>query len=72
MVNEEALRIFGIARFERLEDLKQIQDGLAEAFAKLRYDSGNILHLKSDGEEMPAMVVEVDRVLKEKEVSMDY
>ena len=57
LVNNEALRIFDIIRFERLENLNQIQDGLADAFTKLRFDSGNILHLKVGGEDqMPAMV----------------
>jgi two-component system nitrogen regulation sensor histidine kinase NtrY len=59
LVNDEALRIFGIVRFERLEDLKLIQDGLAEAFAKLRYDSGNILHIRTDGDDQIPVLVRV-------------
>jgi len=57
LINEEGLRIFDIVRFESLEDLDRIQDGLADEFSNLRYDSGNILNLRLGGDEqMPAMV----------------
>ena len=57
LVNEEALKIFDISGLDRLEDLDRFQVGLASEFSKLRYDSGNILHLRADaGDQMPLMV----------------
>lgn len=57
LVNEEALKIFEISSLEKLEDLDLFQEGLASEFSKLRYDSGNILHLRADAvDQIPLMV----------------
>jgi len=57
LVNYEALKIFDIITFERLEDLDLFQAGLSDKFSKLRYDSGNIIHLRHDGDnQIPVMV----------------
>ena len=57
LVNKEALKIFDINDLEKLQDLDRLQDGLADEFSNLRYDSGNILYLRLVGDEqMPVMV----------------
>ena len=57
LVNDEALKIFDIITFERLEDLDLFQAGLSDKFSKLRHDSGNIIHLRHDGDnQIPVMV----------------
>jgi len=59
LVNDEALRIFDIRRLERLEELDRVQDDLSNKLFKLRYDSGNILHLKTDGDDQIPVLVRV-------------
>jgi len=57
LVNKEALKIFDINGLKKLQDLDRLQDGLADEFSNLRYDSGNILNLSLvDDEQMPVMV----------------
>ncbi len=56
LVNDEALKIFKIGGLDRLEDLDQFQEGMANELSSLRYDSGNIFQLSTGDEEMPAMV----------------
>jgi len=57
LVNEGTLRLFDLQPFKSLEDLDSIQEGLVNEFRKLRYDSGNIIHIKVEGgDQIPVMV----------------
>jgi len=56
LINEQALNIFDIVRFERLEDLNRIQDDLANEFLMLKYDSGNVIHIKNNEANSPILV----------------
>ncbi len=70
-VNEEALRIFDLHRFSRLEELNQVQKGLADAFSELRYDSGNIIHFMVDGNDQVPVLVRVSSfALGDKELKL--
>ncbi len=70
-VNEEALRIFDLHRFSRLEELNQVQKGLADAFSELRYDSGNIIHFMVDGNDQVPVLVRVSSfTLGDKELKL--
>ncbi len=57
IVNSEALKIFRLPRLNNLTELDQIDPIFAQALVGLKYDSGNILHLKNEeGEELPLLV----------------
>lgn len=71
LVNNEALKLFDIVSFNALDELNQNQDDLADAFANLRFDSGNILYLKVGREEhLPAMVRVTAITLGEKKLKL--
>jgi len=71
LVNNEVLKIFGIHRFERLEDLNQVQEGLSIKLSKLRYDSGNIIQLMVEGNDHVPVLVRVSAFkLGEKELKL--
>jgi len=70
-VNEEALKIFDLQRFSKLEELNQVQEGLADAFSKLRHDSGNIIHFEIDGSDRVPVLVRVSSfTLGDKELKL--
>ena len=70
-VNDEALRIFDLHRFSQLEELNQVRDGLADAFSKLRYDSGNIIHFKvNSNDQVPVLVRVSSFTLGDKELKL--
>jgi nitrogen fixation/metabolism regulation signal transduction histidine kinase len=57
LVNEEALRLFGVQGLEHLQDLGHAQPGLQSSLDELRYNTGNVLHISMAGEEkMPVLV----------------
>ena len=56
IVNASALRLFGLNRLEKILELDSIERGTADAFTKLRFDAGNILHLKVEDEHTPLLV----------------
>jgi nitrogen fixation/metabolism regulation signal transduction histidine kinase len=59
LVNEEALKMIDLKEFASLEDLDQVQKGLASEFSRLRYESGNILQIKSAGQDQVPVLVKV-------------
>jgi nitrogen fixation/metabolism regulation signal transduction histidine kinase len=57
LVNEEALKILNLDRLYMLTDLDNYQEGLADELSNIRYDSGNVIHLKQDdGATIPILV----------------
>ena len=57
IVNEAALKLFGMAGLHHMDDLDQFQEGISVIFSDLRYDSGNIIHYHKDGmEETPLLI----------------
>ncbi len=48
LINEAALKIFGINQLGKLEDLDKLQEGLAGELSRLKYDSGNVIEFMSD------------------------
>jgi two-component system nitrogen regulation sensor histidine kinase NtrY len=59
LVNDQVLKIFGLKDIERLEDLDRVQEDLSQRLSGLRYDSGNILHIGSDGNDTLPVLVRV-------------
>jgi nitrogen fixation/metabolism regulation signal transduction histidine kinase len=70
LINQEAQTTLGMQYLEKLKDLDHTQPGLADALSGIRYNTGNILHLKVAGEEQIPVIVRVsafklgDRKLK--------
>lgn len=57
LINQEALSTLGMQDLEKLKDLDHTQPGLADALSGIRYNTGNILHVKAAGDEqMPVLV----------------
>jgi nitrogen fixation/metabolism regulation signal transduction histidine kinase len=56
IVNTAGLRILGTNRLEKISDLDAIEKGTAAAFRNLRFDTGNILHLKADDDQIQVLV----------------
>jgi nitrogen fixation/metabolism regulation signal transduction histidine kinase len=57
IVNSEALKIFRIPRLNQLTELDQVDPAFTQALVGLKYDSGNIIHLKNeDGGKLPLLV----------------
>jgi two-component system nitrogen regulation sensor histidine kinase NtrY len=57
IVNSEALKVFRLPRLNHLTELDQVDPVFTQALVGLKYDSGNILHLKNEeGEKLPLLV----------------
>jgi two-component system, NtrC family, nitrogen regulation sensor histidine kinase NtrY len=57
IVNTKALIISGLNQLIKISDLDQIRKGTAEVLMNLRFDTGNILHIRNDeGEDVPVLV----------------
>jgi two-component system nitrogen regulation sensor histidine kinase NtrY len=57
IVNSEALKVFKLSRLNHLTELDQVDPVFTQALVELKYDSGNILHLKNEeGEKLPLLV----------------
>ncbi len=48
LINEAALKLFGVQKLDKLNDLNRQQEGMAEELGQLKYDSGNVIELKTD------------------------
>lgn len=59
LVNEEALRLFGVPSLNHLQALGHAQPGLESSLSKLRYNTGNVLHINTAGEEKIPVLVSV-------------
>lgn len=59
LINEAALKIFEIKSLERLQDLELKQAGLADRLSGLRYNTGNILYLKTQAADQTPVLVRV-------------
>jgi len=57
IVNEAALRLFGITKLENINEMEQLHQGITGELLKQSYDSGNIVHLyKGELDEAPLLV----------------
>jgi len=57
VVNDAALRTLGVNHMEHIQDLERIQEGISGLFSDLKYDSGNVIHVRKEGGyEVPVLV----------------
>lgn len=57
IVNMEALKIFGLSNLQQFSELDQVDPGLTQSLLGLKYESGNIIHVKMPaGEEVPLLI----------------
>jgi two-component system nitrogen regulation sensor histidine kinase NtrY len=72
IVNSEALKVFRLPRLNYLTELDQVDPAFTQSLVELKYDSGNILHLKNEEVEKLPLLVRVSLLKLEEKTLRIY
>jgi nitrogen fixation/metabolism regulation signal transduction histidine kinase len=71
IVNDAALHAFGVTRLEHLKDLDSVQANTSGILNNLKYDSGNIIQYRKDGQHEIPLLIRVSLLhLEEKDLRL--
>ena len=62
VVNDQARRILGVTRLEKLNELDVILEGASQVLTNLKYDSGNVIRYRIPGGEERHMLVRLSKL----------
>jgi len=57
VINDAALTIFGVRQLEQISDLDRIHRGISTSFTDMKYDTGNVIRYRVEGNEEITLLV---------------